>query len=57
MLTLDQIGQELRAMGQLDTVFLLEEKHTAEAMTAFRKRQERKRELLELAKAQQTKSG
>ncbi|MGA9644063.1 MAG: hypothetical protein WBQ72_21880 [Terriglobales bacterium] len=44
-------------MGQLDTVFLLEEKHTAEAMTAFRKRQERKRELLELAKAQQTKSG
>ena len=56
MMTLDQIEQELKAIEQLDTLYLLEEEHTEIGMAEFRRRQERRRELLDLAQSQKTKA-
>ncbi|MGA8541274.1 MAG: hypothetical protein WB566_17360 [Terriglobales bacterium] len=53
-MTLDQIERELKAIEQFDTQYLLEEEHTTMGMAEFRRRQERKRELLELAKDRKT---
>ncbi len=52
MLTLDQIARELKAIERFDTLYLLEEEHTAEAMIAFRARQMRKRELMKMVEKQ-----
>lgn len=56
MMTLDEIKRELDAIAQFDNVYLLEEEHTAEGMAGFRSRQERRRELLDLAKSQHSAS-
>jgi hypothetical protein len=55
-MTLEEITQELKAIAQADTLYLLEEEHTAEGTAGFRSRQERKRELLELAQSQKAKA-
>jgi len=52
MLSLDQIQRELKAIDEFDAVFLAERDHTLQDVVGFRERQNRRRELLELAKAQ-----